>query len=128
MADTDGFMEFKNSRIENNIAITTIFGEILDSVRLTKIHSSSFKSNKLVSKEYIESENQKCINLCHIPKDYLEFYIDYAQNFDEINDVYFKIMKGFLQIEAKSSFDKLSNFINSFTSTIDIVDSQISNI
>ena len=78
VAETNGFIELKNSSIFENIAISIAIGEILDSVGLTKIESSNISSNSIVEVDYLELEVESCTDLCHIPSEYLKYYLEYS--------------------------------------------------
>ena len=119
-SETNGFVKLKNSEITQNKAISVGIGEILDSVGLSEVMSTSISENEIVSKAYLESENANCVDLCYIPPAYLDHYVNYIDKLSEINVVQFKIMKGYLFIHQNSSFSKGTNLINSYSSQIDI--------
>ena len=91
IVNTQGRLIFRNSTIKDNKAISAGIGEILDSIKPTKIESSNLTSNLLVSKEYLQLQVCNCSDLCFIPKDYISHYFEYAKDLHEINKVQFKI-------------------------------------
>ena len=87
VVNTDGLVELKASHIHDNKAISIAIGEILDSVGVTKIESSTVNSNLIVSLDYLTSEKENCSDLCHIPSEYLSYYIEHVGVLSEINNV-----------------------------------------
>ena len=87
-----------------------------------------FSDNIIVNKDYLKSEKEKCADLCFIPTEYLEKYIELAEDIKEVDYDQFKIVKGFLKIENQSSFSNISSLIYSYSSTLLISDTIVSEV